>query len=292
MKRKITLPLVAGAAVMILSASTVINQNGVANWTGSPVDGGTGAGGTCLNCHNSSGTAPSLSVTTSPAFASGNQYTPSTVYTVNVTVSGSQAKYGFNCEIINSQSTSTSAVGMFGAFGSVVTSNCKIYTAAQATPYPPCASHTAPSGTGGTCTFSFKWTAPASGTGYLYAIGLGANNDGTDVGDHQSAVTSMTLTPATSSGIEAHEENSSALNVFPNPATDNVRLTYTLTEKSHVIAKLYTMNGELAAELLNDTQDRGMQAVDTRLPIGLAKGMYMVRLIINGKQILQKLTVF
>lgn len=290
MNRKFTLPLITASLILVLSASTVVNQNGTYGWTGSPVDGGTGSAGTCLNCHTSSGTTPTMTVSFSPALGSGNTYTPSQQYTVTVAASGSQPKYGFNCEIINSQSTSTSQVSMFGAFGTAVTSNCMIWPLSSTTPYPPCASHNAPSGSGNAATFSFKWTAPASGTGYLYAIALGANGNASDVGDHQSAVTSMTLTPA-SVGIATHEEAVTSLSIFPNPATDQLRLTYMLEERSQVSVKLFNLNGELVADLLNETQDRGVQHVNARLPQNLAKGMYFVKLAVNGKQVSQKLMV-
>ena len=55
--------------------------------------------------------------------------------------------------------------------------------------------------------------------------------------------------------------------------------------------KLVNISGEVVADLLNESQDRGQQSIDTRLPLGLAKGMYMVKLTINGKQTMQKLMV-
>lgn len=290
MNRKFTLPLLSGALVLLLSASTIVNQGGTYGWTGSPVDGGTGSAGTCLNCHSNSGTAPTMTVSFSPALGSGNTYMPNQTYTVSVAASGSQPKYGFNCEIINSQSTSTSQVGMFGTFGTAVTSNCQIFPLSSTTPYPPCASHNAPSGTGNAATFSFKWTAPTSGTGYLYAIALGANNNGSDVGDHQSAVTSLTLTPS-ATGIASHEQAVTTLSLFPNPATDQVRLTYSLEERSQVSVKLFNLSGELVSDLLNETQDRGTQNISARLPQNLAKGMYVVKLAVNGRVTSQKLMV-
>ena len=287
MKRKITYPILAGAAILLMSASTVINSLGVANWTGSPVDGGSGSAGQCSNCHSGGSSTPTQAITWSPALATGNKYTPSTTYTITITPSGSYSRFGMNCEIINSQAT-TVATYPFGTFGTAVTSNCQIYPVAQTGGYPACVSHTSSSTTGA---FSFKWTAPASGTGYLYSNILGCNNDGNTGGDKVSSVASITLTPASSAGIDSHSDNSIALNVFPNPATDNIRVTYTLSERSNVVVKLVNISGEVVADLLNESQDRGQQSIDTRLPLGLAKGMYMVKLTINGKQTMQKLMV-
>ncbi|MGZ3866984.1 MAG: choice-of-anchor V domain-containing protein [Bacteroidia bacterium] len=289
MNRKITLPIISAIAILALSASTtIVNSSGVANWTGSPVDGGL-TQGTCAACHSGGSSTPTCSVTVSPAFGgSGNAktYAPSTTYTITVTPGGSYARYGMNLELINSTSTVT-ATYPFGTFGAAITTNCQVYSTSQTGGYPACVSHKS---TSTTTPFSFKWTSPASGTGYLYAVVLGANNTGNETGDKVSAVTAYTLTPATT-GIDSHSSDLVSLNVFPNPATDNVRLTYTLAERSNVVVKLVNIDGEEVAALLNETQDHGPQAVDARLPLGIAKGMYMLKISINGKQTLQKLIV-
>jgi hypothetical protein len=294
MNKKIILPLISGAAILVLSASTVINSGGIYGYTGSPVDGGPTTTGQCSGCHSGGPVTPTLSVTSSPAFGtsgSNKTYTAGTTYTITITPAGSgYVKFGLNCEIINSQGTTAGAsVGMFGTFGTPVSSNCQIYAATSTTPYPPCVSHNSASST---APFSFKWVAPASGTGYLYADVLGANGDTRTSGDKVSGVTSLTLTLASSSGIDKHTVNENELTLFPNPATDNVRVTYTLRERATVSVKLYNLNGELVADLLNETQDVGIQNNDAHLPTGLAKGLYMVKLTINGQQSTQKLMVY
>ncbi len=289
MKKKIILPIITGFAIIALSASTVVNSGGVANWSGSPVDGGL-TSGSCAACHSGGSSTPTLSVTSSPAFGgSGNSktYMAGTTYTITITPSGSYSRYGMNCEIINSQAAAV-ATYPFGTFGAAVSSNCQVYLVAQTGGYPACAAHNSSSTTSA---FKFKWTAPASGTGYLYADVLGCTLGGSQNPSKVSGVTSFTLTPASTAGIASHNENEVGLNVFPNPATDNVRLTYTLTERSNVVVKLVNVNGEVVADLVNETQDYGLQSVDTRLPMGLAKGMYLVKLSVNGKQTMQKLIV-
>lgn len=288
MNKKIILPILSGAAVVLLSASTVLNAAGTSNWTGSPIDGGPGSGGQCSACHSTSGTAPTLAVSASPAFGgtgSNLTYAPNTNYTITITPSGSSwAKFGFNCEIINSQSAST--VSDFGTWGAAVGANTQIYP--PSSPYPTCASHSSHSTT---TPFKFAWKSPASGTGYLYADVLGCNGDGNTSGDHVSSVTTITLTASTA-GINNHSDNEHNLTVFPNPATDNLRLTYTLTERGMVSVKLFNLNGDLVANLLNETQEVGIQSNNVHLPSGLAKGMYMVKLLVNGQQSTQKLMVY
>jgi hypothetical protein len=289
MKRKFILPFAAGAAVVLLSASTIISSNGIANYTGSPVDGGTSANGTCAGCHSGGATVPTLAVTSSPAFGGTGTsltYVPSTTYTITVTPSGSYSRYGMNLELINSTSA-TVATYPFGTFGSALNTATHIYPTSQTGGYPACVSHTSSSGTGA---FKFTWTAPASGTGYLYANVLGTNNNGSTNGDKTSATTAYTLTPASTTGITEYN-HAANLSVFPNPATDNVRVNYSLEERGLVSVKLYSLSGEMAAELLNEEQDRGPHALDARLPMNLEKGVYVVKLSINGKHASQKLMV-
>ncbi|HXU27151.1 MAG TPA: choice-of-anchor V domain-containing protein [Bacteroidia bacterium] len=291
MNKKVILPLISGAAILVLSASTVINAAGTYAWSGSPVDGGT-SGGTCSSCHNGGSATPTVSVSASPAFGgTGNNvtYTPGATYTISVTAGGTYSKYGFNCEIINSQSATTTSVTDFGTFGAAVGTNTQIFPASGNQGYPTSASHSGPAAAGA---FKFKWTAPASGTGYIYADVLGCNNNNQTTGDKTSAVASLTLTAASGAGINTHAENVNSLSVFPNPATDNVRITYTLKERATVSIKLYNLSGDLVADLLNSTQDVGIQSNDAHLPNGLAKGLYMVKLMVNGQQSTQKLMIY
>ena len=294
MNKKIILPIISGAAILFLSAATVINSAGLPNWSGSPVDGGPGSSGQCSACHTGgSGTAPTLAITSSPAFGgSGNArtYVANTTYTITITPSGSTwARFGFNCEIINSQSATTTSVADFGTFVAAVGNNSLLTLAANNQGYPSCMVQSTRSTT---TPFVFTWKAPTTGTGYIYADVLGCNGDGQNSGDHVSGVTSMTLTLATGAGIDKHTDNTSELSLYPNPATDNVRITYTLRERGAVSVKLYNLNGELVADLLNSTQDVGVQANDVHLPTGLAKGLYMVKLTVNGQQSTQKLMVY
>ncbi|MHB8400529.1 MAG: T9SS type A sorting domain-containing protein [Bacteroidia bacterium] len=293
MRKKILMPIIGGVAIVFLSASTIIRSSGIADWSGSPVDGGL-TGGTCYNsgsCHQGGVSGvPTLALTSSPAFGgSGSNltYVAGTTYTVTVTKGGSYAAYGFNCEFINSQSATTTSVADFGTWGVAVTSNCQIFPASGNGGWPTCASHNQRS----TTPWSFTWTAPASGTGYIYADVLGVDNSGSTGGDQVSAVTSITLTKASNAGIASHAENTHALAVFPNPATDNVRITYTLMERGTVSIKLYNINGALVTDLVNETQDVGMQNSYAHLPAGLANGLYMVKLSVNGEQSTQKLVI-
>ena len=286
MNKRIILLIFSGLTIILLSGAAVIHAAGEYAYTGSPIDGGATHNGQCSGCHSGGATVPTLSISSSPAFGGSGTaltYSAGTTYTITVTAIGSYPKWGMNCEVINSQATS--GVGDFGTFGTAVSSNCKIYP--PSSPYPTCASHKVSS----TTPWSFIWTAPATGTGFLYADVLGANGDGNTGGDKVSAPFCYTLTPASGAGIETYKNTEINLSVFPNPATDKVNLSYTLKEKGTVSIKLYTLNGDFAADLLNETQEVGMQKTTINLPVALAKGLYLIRFNVNGNLTTQKLMI-
>ena len=72
----------------------------------------------------------------------------------------------------------------------------------------------------------------------------------------------------------------------------NYIYSFNLRERGNVSIKLYNLSGELVADLLNQTQDIGIQNNNARLPEGLAKGLYMVRLSLNGQASTQKLMAY
>ncbi len=274
MNRKIILTLFSGAAIMFLSGAAIVNSAGTSNWTGSPVDGGSGSGGQCSACHNGGASGiPTLSLTSTPAFGgSGNalQYTPGTTYTITITPAGSYAVYGMNCEILNSQATS--GVSAFGTWGAAVTTNCRIFAASGA--WPSCLSHNMVSTTPWSC----KWTAPASGTGFIYADVLGSNHNGATSGDQVSSVYSYTLTATLGAGISTAKENETNIAVFPNPATNHVTVDFGKASGTKIV-QLYDVTGKMIAE--KNTEDASEQLDLTTV----AKGTYFVKVLNDAKTV-------
>jgi hypothetical protein len=277
LKRKITLALLAAITIISLSAFTLVKYSlGISGASGSPADGVN-----CSNCHNGGLTTPMCTITSSPAFGPGDTYMPNTTYTITITGSG-YTKYGFDFEILDSQSPVTSTVHDFGTIDSVPPGEF-INPPSASYPYSDVA-HTIPR----TGAFTVIWTAPASGTGYLYCALLGANGNSSTSGDNVKLM-NMTLTQSLN-GIEAYSDTNLNLNVFPNPANEKVRVSYNLTERSIVSLKLFNLKGDLVKELLSETQNKGTYNMESQLT-GVAKGMYMLRLSMNGKQSVKKLIV-
>lgn len=279
MKLRLIFPLITGFIIVVLSGFSLLSSTGMWNATNSPIDGRN-----CYDCHSPIGTAvPTVSITAVPSFGAGNTYSAGTSYTINVNCSGGFVKYGFDIELLNS--TSPVSANDAGIPGPAV-SNCKkIVSAGHATNY----THIGPTGTSSVAVFQFQWTAPDSGNVFIYLACLGVNMNSAPTGDNLK-LENLVLTQNIA-GIRTYQSEQNSLLILPNPATDKVHLSYTLTGQSNVSIKLTNLSGEVVADLMNENQGRGAQSFDAFLPLGLAKGMYMVKLSINGEQTLQKLMV-
>jgi len=272
--KKITLLILASLTMAIIFAFSFrqnpspLHASGMTDAAGSPYDGGD-----CSGCHGGGSATPGLTITANPAFGAGNTYLPSTTYTISIKGTG-YPKYGFDLEILNS--TSTTTVADKGTFGTVVTSNCQKLVSAGITNL----THTAPTGSGNTATFSFRWTAPASGTAYLYCALLGANGDGGTNGDNVKA-SSLVLTQS-ATGVMENSMSDVQLSVFPNPSSDNLNLKFSLKENSSVTADLFDINGNKVAGLI---AENGMAGYISRTfdISSYSKGVYFIRLNVNGK---------
>lgn len=267
--KKIIIFLVITCAVFTDTAFTILHTSGEIFETGSPFDGGT-----CSQCHGGGATTPTVTISGFPAFGIGNTYMPGQTYTVSINCSGSYPKYGFNAEVLNSNSSST--VADAGICGPAVTGNCKKLGS------PTNYTHSVPDGTSNAATFSFQWIAPNSGSVFIYAAGLGVNFTGSTSGDKVSLASLILVqSPA---GIAPNKNEQINFRAFPNPASDRINLSYFLAERREVSVKLFSLSGELIADLIRETQDAGVQARELRLPEGIAKGMYFLKLRINGEE--------
>jgi hypothetical protein len=284
MKKKYIIFAGVASAMLIISGFTfyrsVLHAGGMVFATGSPYD----SGATCgqVGCHTGGATVPNVIITATPAFGMGNMYTPGLTYTINVTCSGSYPKYGFDLEILDS--TSPTAALDQGVFGSPVTSNCQVIANAG---LPTNMTHLVPSGSGNSATFSFGWTAPASGTAYIYCSGLGVNMGGTVGGDKVKAI-SMVLPPM-GMGVAQLSKSKVDLKVSPNPVADKIKVTYFLDEACQVSIGLYSMNGESVSGQLIEYHSSGKQENDFFIPSELPVGIYFLKLTTDKGYFLKKI---
>jgi len=84
--------------------------------------------------------------------------------------------------------------------------------------------------------------------------------------------------------------NDLGLNLFPNPATDNVQVNYTLTTETTVTVALYDVTGKLVASESKGQQAQGRHFAHINTS-SLAKGFYTVRVTTDFGQNTSKLIV-
>ena len=278
MKKKHLLTLIGAISLLSISSFTLVNSNGTeVDLTGSPVDGP----GTCTYCHSGGAATVTPIISASPAFGTGNTFVPGTTYTISVGETG-YPDFGFDLEICN---ISGRVCTDGGTFVTPLT-NCQFH--APAVRFPTNVTHTARIPASSTATF--QWTAPTSGNAYMYYCMNGVNGDGTNGGDRPMH-DSIHLTPVSATGISQLSEESEQLNFFPNPANETLHLSYSLYRPGFVSIQLYNLEGKLISSLFSQAIEAGDQNYTAKLPSGLSKGIYMVSLTVDNKQLIKKLVV-
>ncbi|HXC03100.1 MAG TPA: choice-of-anchor V domain-containing protein [Bacteroidia bacterium] len=275
-KSKLFITLGIVAAGLSISAFTLVHASGMSQYTDSPPDGP----GDCSGCHSGGSAIPVVSFTASPAFGSGTTYMPGVTYTISLKVTG-YPDFGFDLEMLNGNTATSVDAGTFSTPGSKV----QIIPASGGVP----TNMTHSSRIASTGAATWVWKAPASGKVYVYAACLGANGDGSTGGDKTLPVTYI-ISPSPTA-VQSLSENNTAFSFFPNPASDQIHLTYSLDKMSKVNICIYDLNGKLAATLLDQNQEQGQQSFDASLPAGLTKGVYTLNLTVDGQATAKKLLI-
>ncbi len=230
--------------------------------TGSPGDGNN----TCAksNCHTGSSVVVSPGWITSNIPAGG--YTHGTTYTVTATATeASLVKFGFE---ISPQSASGTLVGTLVAGpGTQLTGGGKYITH----------SSSGTMGTMGSHTWTFSWTAPATGNTpfTFYGAFNCSNNNAMKTGD---IIHTSTLAVIPSSvGIEEIADKAT-VNLFPNPINDALTLEYTLATASPVSVTMFDLQGRKIADLISEKEKNAGKYTATMDMNSYQPGMYFITL--------------
>lgn len=140
--------------------------------------------------------------------------------------------------------------------------------------------------------WSYQWTAPSVNTGNIsfYVCCLAANDNGLNDGGDETYWTKITINPSAVAIVGASTTDFE-MSVYPNPATDFLKLNYIVPSNSSLRADLVDMKGSVTQELVSETECSGTFSVTRQLGPGLASGSYFVRTCINGKEYLKKLQI-
>jgi hypothetical protein len=138
----------------------------------------------------------------------------------------------------------------------------------------------------GTTTETIKYnTATTGATYYIYVYGYNGAF---------SATNCYTLNASTSATTwKVEEENQfttkPAFNIYPNPASDNVTISYFEEANVNVVATIYTSLGQkVSTQKVTTLEGENKMTFDVN---NLSKGMYILEMISNGERKIQKFTI-
>lgn len=263
-------------AITLTSARIVLQNNGIAGYTGSPGEQ------TCTACHNSfalNSGGGSLTISTTPSIGATG-YVPGATYTVDVTVAKQGVSlFGFGTEILGSANANAGTISVINA------AQTKLLNSGSRRNIV----HQLNGGTGtDSKTFSFQWVAPATaGPATIYATGVAANGNNQSSSDY---VYSASLPISSSVGLETYVL-SSGISIYPNPAVESVTLSYQLNEAADVSCSLTALNGQLITTFYSDKQMAGSHETKLMIPASVKPGLYLLSVRVNGQAINRRLII-
>jgi len=239
-----------------------------------------GGNANCTSCHGgtaANATAAQAAITSNIPAAG---YTPGTVYTITGTVNYTgRSVFGFEISPQNSAGTKLGTITVTSASTTKMVGT-KYITQTQA----------GTTGTTGTHTWTFNWTAPAAGSGSVTFWGsfLAANGNGSSSGD-QTYKTSYTVAEAVASGVNEVEANTNALTVIN--LKNALQISYNAQSPATANVELYNLNGTLVSAASFEQQNAGAVNLNFDMKDGLNTGIYIVK-VQQGTQALTKKLAF
>ena len=267
MKKKIT--LILGIALGLLIISQSIQKYAMSYDGGAPssyANDPAGSNKNCTQCHGGSATTVTGWVTSNIP-ASG--YVPATSYTITVTSTGTGGNKGFE---VSPQSSTGAFLGtMVAGTGTGLTGSNHYMrsTGSNITTNPK--------------TWTFSWTAPATGLGPVTFYGAFA------IGTGNTYITSYTVTE---SSVGINEVNSvSGFAIYPNPVKEKLNMNYVVASDSKVQINVYSLDGKKIATLNDKDQTAGSYCDEFNVKNILTSGIYVVEFKINNKSTFEKIVV-
>lgn len=261
MRTTITLFSIFIAVIMILTASVWNSGGSPGGKTGSPGDGGA----TCTQCHSGSNQQAAGWITSNippEGFIAEQSYT----ITAAATHTGAQ---GFGFEV----TAENAAAAKQGTFIITNATETKLANAGRAVTHT--FAGTTPSGNGKS--WSFNWTAPASGAGPITFYGAfnAANGNGSTSGD-VIYVSTLTVNEAFTA-IEDVAGQAMA-RVYPNPFVNDVNVSLGEIKDEVKEIRMFSSNGTLVyAENISGIANSAY-SIPTET---IAKGFYQINILLQ-----------
>lgn len=270
MKRKILIPVSLAVAIALLfvlqgSFRYAMSYDGSApaGYCGDPAGGNKN----CTQCHG--GTLNTVTGwITSDIPVTG--YVPNTTYQITATATGTSGNKGF--EISPQSSTGTFLGTLVAGTGTSLTGSSHYIrsSGSNITTNPK--------------TWTFNWTAPATGLGPVTFYGAFVLGYGVLCNLCQYTVSES------STGITEIADDAT-FEVYPNPLSDYVNISYTLNSNSKVVINVYSIDGRKVACLLDSVQAEGSHSEKTSLKNLVSKGTYIIELKTNDVSAFRKIFV-
>jgi hypothetical protein len=273
---KYYLPFIVFSAICISMGTMLVKDDGRAGNNGSPGEN------TCntTGCHTGNpvnSTNGSVNIE-SPDLINW-QYVPGETYTISVTVAQvNRNLFGIGFEALTS--TNNNAGILTPGVGTQL-KNAVVQGVSRVNVVHVLNGGASPNAH----TFTFSWQAPATDIGNVtfYTAGNAANNNGTASGDF-IYTSNQVVTPASTVGFNDLSKIDVSLNVYPNPAADDLNFTYVLPEPALVRAEIFSISGESVRVLFQEKQQAGETYQVVRIN-DLAHGTYLLRLTIGDEQL-------
>jgi hypothetical protein len=215
-------------------------------YTGSPGDGKN-----CTQCHG--GSASAVVGWISSNIPDGG-YIPGETYTINISITGSGDK-GFE---VSPQDLSGNLLGTLTAgTGNHLVAGTSAVTQNNSTSANP-------------AQWQFEWTAPEAGTGDVTFYGAFTVN---------KPVTKLSsYTTNENTGVSIKEEAGRMAEVYPNPALDNINISYEASAKGSLSVSLVSMDGRSFPLMDMEILREGLHSFHCALPSDLPSGLYILNL--------------
>lgn len=261
------------------SGNSISSAQGQASSCGSPGEPGTCSRSTCHGA-GSGGLADnagpgSVVLNAVPALV-GTNYKPGQLYHMTVTVNETgKTHFGFGIEILdNTGNTNTQVNNTAGTFTVTDATNTRTWQAFGTGRLA--LTHNTKGGVAtNTCSFTFDWTAPASGTINMYLAGNATNNNGAaDAADNVYTL-QKTLT-ALSTGIEEQSPQKFSVSTYPNPASSGIHFAAEISQSGRLQTGLYNALGMLVKSFDDKEIAAGIYQSDYSLT-DIARGMYFLK---------------
>lgn len=278
--------------VIVFTALLLGSQDLFTNIT-QPPTGFTGAPteSTCATsgCHagNPAYNASDITLASVGANLLNSGYAASTLYNISVNAGNGFQAYGFSLTAVNASGAA------MGTFALTSPANTSLATGTGGKQY---VGHKTANSTNG---WVFKWTSPATTTEtvFFYLAANQANGDGTNSGDRirlkaYSATSSSFGAFTVATGIQNVDALvDGKIAIFPNPVSDNLSLSFNLTDNQTVKAAIYNLNGQLVKPLMDEELSWGEHDRNFNVAGSMSTGIYLVKFTVGSNEYFKKIVV-